>query len=121
MEAEPIPSPGTLLWSGRLGRVRAELRRAGDRRVLTIGDRRIEVQPGAVVRHRSGLLGQRLTIEQPGEAPFTHRYRLPWPSRIAPLREATYDRWAAEADDPGLRLTELLGGSDDWQDAPAEM
>jgi hypothetical protein len=100
--------------------VRAELCQAGDQRVLTIGDRRIELKSGVVVRHRSGLLGQRLTIEQPGEAPFTHRYRLPWTSQLAPLWEATYDRLSAEADDPGLDLTELLGGTDDWRGAPAD-
>lgn len=85
--------------------------------MLTIGDRRITLKPDAVVRHRSGLLGQRLTIEQPGEAAFTHRYRLPWAVQLAPLWEPTYDRWSAEADDPGLGLTELLGGTDDWRHA----
>lgn len=44
-----------------------------------------------------------------------HRYRLPWILQLAPLWSATYDRWAAEDYDPGLCLTELLGGTDDWQ------
>lgn len=120
METEPGESQGTPLWSGQLGHLRAELRQAGGLRVLTIGDRRITLKPDAAVRHRSGLLGQRLTVEQPGEATFTHRYRLPWASQLAPLYEATYDRWSAEADDPGLGLTELLGGTDDWRDALAD-
>ncbi|SBT94719.1 hypothetical protein GA0115233_110019 [Streptomyces sp. DI166] len=116
MSVEPRTSQGTLLWSGQLGRRRAELRRVGDRRVLTIGERHLVVRADAVVRHRGGLLGQRITIEQPGAATFTHRYRLPWVAQLAPLREASHDRWSAEADDPGLRLTELLGGTDDWRD-----
>ncbi|GGT62820.1 hypothetical protein GCM10014713_65250 [Streptomyces purpureus] len=120
MEAEPVGSQGTLLWSGQLGRQRAELCQVGDRQMLIIGERRIVLKPDAVVQHRLGWLGQRLTIEQPGEASFTHRYRLPWASQLAPLWEATYDRWSAEADDPGLVLTELLGGIDGWRQAPAD-
>ncbi|WAZ19112.1 hypothetical protein STRCI_000140 [Streptomyces cinnabarinus] len=119
-EAQPGESDGAVLWSGQLGRRRATLRQVDGRRVLVIGDRRIIVRPEAAVRHRGGLLGQRLVIEQPGEATFTYRYRLPWALQLAPLWEATYDRWSAEADDPGLDLTELLGGTDDWLDAPVD-
>ncbi|MER5297363.1 hypothetical protein ABT382_35935 [Streptomyces pharetrae] len=100
--------------------MQAELCQVGDHQILTIGDRRIVLKPDAVVQHRNGWLGQRLTIAQPGEASFTHRYRLPWISQLAPLWEAAYDRWSAEADDPGLELTELLGGTDDWREAPAD-
>jgi hypothetical protein len=63
--------------------VQAELCQVGDYQVLTVGDRRIVLKPDAVVQHRSGWLGQRFTIAQPGEASFTHRYRLPWVSQLA--------------------------------------
>ncbi|MER6994350.1 hypothetical protein [Streptomyces sp. NPDC000410] len=116
MEARPTGPHGTLIWSGQLGRPRAELRRVGDRTVLTIGKRQITVRDDAVVRHRAGLLYQRLIIEHPGEPTFTHRYRLHWALQLAPLWETTYDRWSAEADDDGLGLVEVLGGTDDWVD-----
>ncbi|MDI1462709.1 hypothetical protein QEZ54_17175 [Catellatospora sp. KI3] len=105
---------GTVLWSGRLGAASAELRQMGERRVLSIGDWRTEVHTVTRVRHRGRLRGQQLIIEQSDGSVFVHRYRLPWGLQLAPLWDTTYDRWTAEADDPGLCLTELLGGADDW-------
>ncbi|WP_432134987.1 MULTISPECIES: hypothetical protein [unclassified Streptomyces] len=104
-----------LIWSGVLGGTPARLDETDGRRVLTVGVRRTVIRPDTIVRHRGGVLFQRLTVSTPGEPGLTHRYRLPWLLQLAPFREATYDRWAAEADDPGLRLTELLGGTDDWE------
>ncbi|MFE2411644.1 hypothetical protein ACFXDE_25165 [Kitasatospora sp. NPDC059408] len=113
-----MPAPE---WSGRLGRLRAELRTADDgRRVLTVGDRQVVVRPDAAVRHRGGLLHHRITVEQPGEPVFTVRYRPSWHARLGPLLDATHDRWAAESDDPGLELTARLGGTDDWVDDRAD-
>lgn len=84
-------------------------------RVLRIGDWSTVVTAQTEIRHRSGLLSRRIIVRQPGQPPFVHRYRLSGLLQVAPLWEATYDRWSAEADDPGLGLVELLGGTDDWQ------
>ncbi|MEV7024284.1 hypothetical protein [Kitasatospora sp. NPDC093558] len=111
---------GTPVWSGRLGRLPAELHVDGDHRVLTVGGRRVVLRPDAAVRHRGGLLRHRITVEQPGEPVFTVRYRPSWHARLGPLLDATYDRWAAEFDDPGLELTARLGGADDWVDDRAD-
>ncbi|WP_455753472.1 hypothetical protein [Streptomyces lavendulae] len=53
-----------------------------------------------------------MRVERPER--LVHRYRLPWPLQLAPLWSAAHDRWSAEADDPGLELVTLLGGTDDW-------
>lgn len=107
-----MPAPE---WSGRLGRLRAELRTADDgRRVLTVGDRQVVVPPDAAVRHRGGLLHYRINVEQPGESVFTVRYRPSWHARLGPLPDATHNRWAAESDDPGLEPTARPGGTDNW-------
>ncbi|TLQ44947.1 hypothetical protein [Streptomyces marianii] len=39
---------------------------------------------------------------------------LPWPLQLAPFWEATYNDVSAEADDDGLVLAHLLGGTSDW-------
>ncbi|MQS16781.1 hypothetical protein F7Q99_32485 [Streptomyces kaniharaensis] len=82
--------------------------------VLQIADRSVVVDARTEVRHRSDLLSRCITVRRPGRRPFVHRYRLPWMTQLAPLWEAAYDRWSAEADDPGLDLVALLGGTDDW-------
>ncbi|GAA1413151.1 hypothetical protein ACFQZ4_48990 [Catellatospora coxensis] len=77
----------------------------------------MEIGPGATVRHRGSLRRRQLTIEQPDVATFTHRYRLPWRLVFLSLWDPTFDRFDAEADDPGLWLTARLGGTDDWSRA----
>ncbi|MFG2329570.1 hypothetical protein ACGFMM_08085 [Streptomyces sp. NPDC048604] len=105
-----------VVWSGRLGRVPAEVRTTNGQRVLRIGRWSTVVDDRTEIRHRTGrfALSQRIIIRQPGRPPFVHRYRLPLLLQLAPYWEATYDRLSAEADDPGLGLVELLGGTDDW-------
>ncbi|MFF8613226.1 hypothetical protein [Streptomyces sp. NPDC015350] len=106
-----------ILWSGRLGRASAEVREADGRRVLRIGARSTVVDDRTRVVHRSGrfALSRRVVVLRPDQPVFTHRYRLPWRLTLAPYLEAGYDRWSAEADDPGLGLVEVLGGTDDWR------
>ncbi|WP_406858833.1 hypothetical protein ABZO31_00745 [Streptomyces sp. HUAS MG47] len=105
-----------ILWSGRLGRVAAEVRRVDGRPVLRIGDWSTVVDERTEIRHRTGrfALSQSIEVRRPGEPVFVHRYRLRLLLQLAPYLEASYDRWSAEADDPGLELVELLGGTDDW-------
>ncbi|MFE9253683.1 hypothetical protein [Streptomyces sp. NPDC006879] len=104
-----------ILWSGQLGRLSAEVREVDGQRILRIGDWSTVVNAQTQIRHRSGLLSHRLIVCQPAQPSFVHRYRLPWLLQLAPAWEATYDRWSAEADDPGLALVELLSGTDDWR------
>ncbi|MFI8454949.1 hypothetical protein [Kitasatospora sp. NPDC085464] len=83
-------------------------------RILQVDDWSTVVDERTAVHHRTGLLHHRLVVQQPGRPLVEFRYRLPWPIRSAPFWAATYDLWAAEADDPGLDVVALLGGTDDW-------
>lgn len=104
-----------LRMEGVLGRTPFTLRRTAGRDVLRIGAHEMVIGPDTKVRHRAGLLSMTLTVEQPDGETFTHRYRLPsWTLQLAPVLDAAYDLTVAEADDPGLALTELLDGTSDW-------
>ncbi|MGW2182156.1 hypothetical protein ACWCXX_29470 [Streptomyces sp. NPDC001732] len=111
------PDRSGVLWSGSLGRVSAAVREVDGQRVLRIGDWPTVVDARTQIRHQSGRFApsQRIVVLQPGRPAFVHRHRLPRLLRLAPFREAAYDRWSAEAGDPGLELVEVLGGTDDWQ------
>jgi hypothetical protein len=106
-----------LLWSGQLGSKAAFLQRIGAGKYLTIGDWRTEVRQETVIRHHGGLVRQRLRISSPGEPDYVYSYRLPWSVVILRLSDPAYDHFCAEDDDPGLVLTDLLGGTSDWMSA----
>ncbi|MFF7631575.1 hypothetical protein ACFZB9_00275 [Kitasatospora sp. NPDC008050] len=113
--AEPELEPEPAFWSGLLGRTPADLRSVDGRWVLRIGDWSTVLDEQSEVRHRTGFLRHRILVNHPDQAPFVHRYRLPWMSQLcAPMFEGSYDRLSAEADDPGLTLIDRVGGTDDW-------
>ncbi|WP_327064743.1 hypothetical protein OG500_02790 [Kitasatospora sp. NBC_01250] len=103
-----------VVWSEQVGRELVEVRRTEGRCVLRIGGWSTVLNPETRVHHESKMITRRITVGDPGRPPFVYRYRLPWRGVLAPALEATYDRWSAEADDPGLRLVDYLGGTDDW-------
>ncbi|MFC7245564.1 hypothetical protein ACFQO7_24080 [Catellatospora aurea] len=107
-------TPETIVWADQLGGQLAELRQVGERRTLRIGDRQTVIGPDTTVRHRGSLRRRQLVVEQPDAVPFTYRYRVPWRLVFLSLYDPTFDRFDAEADDPGLVLTDLLGGTYDW-------
>ncbi|GAB7187361.1 hypothetical protein ATKI12_7192 [Kitasatospora sp. Ki12] len=98
---------------GRLGRLLAVEREVDGRLILRIDDWSTVVDEWTAVHHRTGPLRHRIVVRQPGRFPVEFRYRLRWAAQLAPLWEATHDLWSAEADDPGLDLVALLGGTDD--------
>lgn len=109
----------TDVWlKGHLGRTPFCLLHLEGEQVLSIGDWYSVIGSETSVRHTQRLLWMTLTVEQPGRAVFTHRYHLPWLLQFAPFWEATYNHTSAEADDPGLVLTEFLDGTSDWHDDP---
>ncbi|MFE6053053.1 hypothetical protein ACFQ6N_20025 [Kitasatospora sp. NPDC056446] len=103
-----------VVWSGRLGHLAVEVRETDGRRVLRIDDWSTVFDDRTGIHHHTGVLRHRLVVRRPGLPPVVFRYRLRWLLQLAPIWEATYDRWSAEADDPGLELVEILGGTDDW-------
>lgn len=70
-------------------------------RLLPTGARQTVKRPDTVVRHPGRLLSNRITISQPAEAAFVHRYGLRRSPQLAPFLQTTYDRWDAEDHDPG--------------------
>ncbi|MFF7993984.1 hypothetical protein ACFZDG_29870 [Kitasatospora xanthocidica] len=82
--------------------------------ILQIDDWSTVVDERTVVHHHTGVLRHRVVVRQPDRLPVEFRYRLRWAAQLAPVWEAAYDLWSAEADDPGLDLVTLLGGTDDW-------
>ncbi|GAA1945138.1 hypothetical protein [Kitasatospora viridis] len=115
MENVTPEQSGRVLWRGRLGKKDVEVREVDGRCTLRAGDRSTVLDDRSTVRHRQGLLRNRIIVERPGEPAFVYRYRLHWMAQVySPMFEGSYDRWSAEADDPGLGLVELLGGTDDW-------
>ncbi|MGC0327024.1 hypothetical protein RKD23_000014 [Streptomyces sp. SAI-170] len=103
-----------VMWTGQLGKKSAELRRTGDRSVLTIGHRQAIIRSEARIWHLSGVR-PRIIIEHADEPSFIYRYRLSWVGIYALFLEACYDEWSALADDPGLDLVDHLGGYTDWR------
>jgi hypothetical protein len=101
-------------WSVRLGRKQVTVRNVEGRRVLRIGDWSTVLTPRTRIHHGTHTWSRTLTIRQPDRPPHVYRYRLGLYAMLAPAVEPTYDRWAAEADDPGLDLVQALGGTDDW-------
>jgi hypothetical protein len=108
------PKTPTIIWSEKVGREHVVLREADDHLVLQIGDWSTVLTHETWLHHETHTLTRTITIRQPGRDPFVYRYQPSWFALLVPALEATYDRWSAEADDPGLRLVGLLGGTDDW-------
>ncbi|WP_188297415.1 hypothetical protein [Streptomyces sp. CBMA156] len=105
-----------VVWAGRLGRLLAVVREADGERTLHLDDWSTAVDERTGIHHEElGSLRRRLTVRRPDRQPVVFRYRLPWSVLVLRFLDVAHDQWAAEADDPGLLLVELLGGTDDWK------
>ncbi|MEE1757239.1 hypothetical protein [Streptomyces sp. SP18CS02] len=110
------PPAVRVLLSSRVGRHVIGLVAIGDEQYITVGSHRFLVRPGLRVTHRHRFLRNTLTVREPGRPPVVVRYRLRWCFQTAPYWEVAYDYWSALGDDPGLELTDAVGGDSDWRE-----